>query len=73
MRSDPSLGQLLALLISSVGLGYTIYGKKQDQAVAVGCGVLLMVIPYGLSNLAVLLIVALLLMALPFVLNRYLA
>ncbi|MCP9857806.1 MULTISPECIES: hypothetical protein [unclassified Cyanobium] len=73
MRSDPSLGQLLALLISSVGLGYAIYGKKQAHAVALGCGVLLMVIPYGLSNLAVLLIVALLLMVLPFLLSRFLA
>ncbi len=73
MRSDPSIGQLLALLVSSVGLGYTIYGKKQDQAVALCCGVLLMVVPYVLSNLALLLIVALTLMVLPFVLNRFLA
>jgi len=73
MRSDPSIGQLLALLISSAGLGYTIYGKKQGQAVALCCGVLLMLVPYVLSNLAVLVIVALTLMVLPFVLNRFLA
>lgn len=73
MRRDPSIGQLLALLISSVGLGYTIYGKKQDQAVALCCGVLLMVVPYVLSNLAVLLIVALTLLVLPFLLHRYFA
>ncbi len=73
MGSDPSLRQLLALLIGSVGLGYMLYGRKQAHAVALGCGVLLMVIPYGLSNVAALLIVALTLMVLPFVLNRFLA
>jgi len=70
MRSDPSTGQLLALLIGSVGLGYTIYGKKQGHAVALGCGVLLMVVPYGVSNLPALVAVALALMVLPFLLNR---
>jgi hypothetical protein len=73
MRSDPSIGQLLALLISSVGLGYTIYGKKQSHALALGCGMLLMVVPYVISNVAALLIVALTLMVLPFVLHRFLA
>lgn len=73
MRSDPSIGQVLALLISSVGLGYTIYGKKQSHGLALGCGVLLMVVPYAVSNVAALLIVALTLMVLPFVLHRFLA
>lgn len=73
MRSDPSLRQLLTLVIGSIGLGYAFYGKKQAHAVALGCGVLLMVIPYGLRNVAALLIVALTLMVLPFVLNRFLA
>ena len=73
MRSDPSIGQVLALLMSSVGLGYTIYGKKQSHALALGCGVLLMAVPYVVSNVAALLIVALTLMVLPFVLHRFLA
>ena len=73
MRSDPSIGQVLALLMSSVGLGYTIYGKKQSHALALGCGMLLMVVPYVISNVAALLIVALTLMVLPFVLHRFLA
>ncbi len=72
MRSDPSISQLLALLIGSVGLGYTIYGKKQAHAVALGCGVLLMVVPYAISHLPALVSIALLLMVLPFLLNRFL-
>jgi len=73
MHSDPTISQLLALLIGSVGLGYAIYGKKQAHAVALGCGVLLMVVPYVISNLPVLVAVALVLMGLPFLLNRFLA
>ncbi len=72
MRSDPSLSQLLALVIGSIGMGYTIYGRKQAHAVALGCGVLLMVLPYGVSNPPALVAVALLLMVLPFLLHRFL-
>lgn len=72
MRSDPSLRLLLALLFGSVGLGYMLYGKKQAHAVALGCGVLLVVIPFGVSNPPALVALALVLMALPFVLSRFL-
>lgn len=72
MRSDPSLRLLLALLFGSVGLGYMLYGKKQTHAVSLGCGVLLVVIPFGFSNPPALAAVALVLMVLPFVLNRFL-
>jgi hypothetical protein len=72
MPSDPSTLQLLSLLIGSVGLGYAAYGRKQAQAVALGCGVLLMVMPYGIRNVPVLMGVALALMVLPFLLHRWL-
>ncbi len=72
MRSDPSLRLLLALLYGSVGLGYMLYGKKQAHAVCLGCGVLLVVIPFGFSNLTALVAVALVLMVLPLLLSRFL-
>lgn len=72
MGSDPSLRQLLTLVIGSIGLGYLLHGKKQTHAVALGCGVLLMVVPYGISHLPALVAIALLLMVLPFLLNRFL-
>jgi hypothetical protein len=51
MPSDPSTLQLLSLLIGSVGLGYAAYGRKQAQAVALGCGVLLLlVLPFQLHR-----------------------
>ena len=72
MGSDPSLRQLLMLVIGSIGLGYVLYGRKQAHAVALGCGVLLVVIPYGISHLPALVAITLLLMMLPFLLHRFL-
>jgi hypothetical protein len=73
MGSDPSLRQLLTLVIGSVGLGYMLYGRQQAHAVALACGLMLVVIPFGVSHLPALVAVALALMVLPFVLHRFLA
>jgi hypothetical protein len=70
MPNDPSLLQVLGLLISSVGLGYLAYGRKQAHALSLGCGVLLMVAPLGIHSLPVLTVVALSLMGLPLLLHR---
>jgi hypothetical protein len=70
MPTDPSLLQLLTLLIGSIGLGYLVFGRKQSNAVALACGVLLMVVPYAISNLPALLVVAVGLVGLPFLLHR---
>ncbi|WP_094586367.1 hypothetical protein [Synechococcus sp. BO 8801] len=72
MGSDPSLRQFLTLVIGSIGLGYVLYGRKQAHAVALGSGVLLVVVPYGISHLPALVVIALLLMVLPFLLHRFL-
>jgi hypothetical protein len=72
MRTDPSALQLIGLVLGSVGLGYTIYGRKQSHAVALGCGVLLMMAPFAIGNVPALLLTALTLMALPFLLHRLL-
>ncbi len=72
MGSDPSLRQLLTLVIGSVGLGYMLYGRKQAHAVALGCGVLLVVIPFGVNLPALTAVAMLLMVVLPFLLNRFL-
>ncbi len=41
---------LWALLFSSIGLGYFIYGRKQDNKVVLWSGVGLMVYPYFFNN-----------------------
>ncbi len=41
---------LLSLLFSSIGMGYFIYGKRQQRAVPLLVGVGLMVYPYFVAN-----------------------
>lgn len=62
---DPSI-LLWGLLFGSVGLGYFVYGKKQSRFVPLVCGILLMVFPYVVSNVLVMVLVGLVLVALPY-------
>jgi hypothetical protein len=38
------------LLFSSIGLGYFIYGKRQQAPIPLACGIALMVFPYFVSS-----------------------
>ena len=42
------------MLFSSVGLGFFLYGKKQKAVVPLVCGLVLMVLPYFVSNVMLL-------------------
>ncbi|MGB4248012.1 MAG: hypothetical protein WBJ75_09865 [Pseudohongiellaceae bacterium] len=57
---------LWGVLFSSVGLGYFIYGKKQNAKVPMLCGVALMIFPYFVSSTMVLVGVGALLVVLPY-------
>ncbi len=61
---------LWGILFGSFGLGYFIYGKKQKKAVALGCGVVLLVCPYIVTETIPLVMLGLLVMAIPFVVRR---
>ena len=54
---------LISLLWSSFGLGYFVYGKKQQRAVPLLSGLLLMGFPYFVSNLVISLIIGVTLLA----------
>lgn len=56
------------LLFGSIGMGYFIYGKRQQEPVPMICGLLLMGIPYLIVNVTILAIASIALMALPFLL-----
>ncbi len=60
---------LWGLLFSSIGVGYAIYGRKQNVPVAFICGLLLMGYPFVITNSALLVLVGALLMATPFVIK----
>lgn len=53
------------LLFGSIGLGYFIYGKKQQAIVPLVCGVALMAFPYFVSGTAWLIVVGVVLLAIP--------
>ena len=54
------------LLFGSVGFGFFIYGKKQKAFVPLVCGLVLMVIPYFISNIILLVAIGVALIALPY-------
>lgn len=57
---------LLGMLLGSVGLGFFIYGKKQGAPVPLVCGLLLMVVPYFISDTTLLLAIGVALVAIPY-------
>jgi len=58
---------LLGVLFGSLGLGYCVYGRRQRALVPFLAGLLLIVLPYLVANLAALIAAGVVLAALPFV------
>lgn len=59
-------GSLLSgVLLGSLGIGYFIYGKRQEHLLALGCGLLLCILPYALDSLIWLWLVSVPLLLLP--------
>ena len=54
------------MLFGAVGLGFFTYGKKQHAVIPLLTGVALFIFPYFISNIYVLVIVGICLMALPY-------
>lgn len=54
-----------AMVFGSIGLGFFIYGKKQKSLVSLSVGIALMVFPYFITDVVVLIIAGVILMALP--------
>jgi len=64
MGSEAEL--LWGLLFGSVGLGFFLYGKKQERLVPLVCGLALMVYPYFMPNAVVLVLMGVVLIAIPY-------
>lgn len=60
---------LWGLLFGSAGLGFFIYGRRQEKLVPKYCGIALMVFPYFVPSVAWLVGVGLALLALPYFLR----
>jgi hypothetical protein len=57
---------LWSLLFSSVGLGFFLYGKKQQAPVPLFSGLALMIYPYFVSNSILLVTIGVALVAVPY-------
>ena len=58
------------VLFGSIGLGFFVYGKKQKAIIPFFSGIGLIVFPYFISNVFILIITGIVLVALPFVIKR---
>ncbi|MBP8098985.1 MAG: amino acid transport protein [Acinetobacter sp.] len=56
---------LLGVVFSSIGLGYFIYGKKQQRTMPIICGIALMTYPYFIENTVVLILIGIILCIAP--------
>jgi hypothetical protein len=61
-----STSLMLGILFGSIGVGYFVYGKKQQRFVAMVCGGALMALPYVVSSPWAVTGLSLVAMALPF-------
>ena len=57
------------VLFGSIGLGFFVYGKKQHAFVPLLSGIGLMLFPYLISNIYILILGGIVLVAIPFVIK----
>ena len=57
---------LWGVVFGSIGLGFFIYGRKQQAVVPLVVGIALFVVPYVIANLYFLLLAGIILVALPY-------
>ncbi len=62
---------IVGMIVSSIGFGYFLYGKRQRAPVALSVGVLLMIAPYLIPSAIGMVVVGLLLMVAPMLARRF--
>jgi len=67
MNSTSTL--MWGMLFGSIGLGFLVYGKKQKAVIPLICGLALIVFPYFISNIYILVLSAIVLIASPFIIK----
>jgi hypothetical protein len=60
---------MLSMVFSTVGLGFILYAKKAGVILPAAAGLVLMVLPFFISNNVVMTLVCLVLTAIPFVIR----
>jgi len=54
------------MIFGAIGLGFLVYGKKQKAAVPLFIGITLFIFPYFISDVYILVIVGIILVAIPY-------
>jgi len=65
----PVYGIVAIIFFSIIGFGYFLYGKKSANYVFLICGIILMVFPYFVSNLAYLIIIGIVFSLIPLIIR----
>ena len=61
---------LWGVLFSSIGVGYFIYGRRQDKTIPLLAGMALMIYPYFMPNSIALVVIGVIFTAVPYFLRR---
>ncbi len=64
MNSTSTL--MWGIIFGSIGLGFFVYGKKQKAVIPLFSGIGLIVSPYFISNIYILILLGIVLIALPY-------
>lgn len=56
----------VAIMISLIGMGYMMFGKKLQRRIASLCGLMMCIFPYFITNFYGMVLVCVLLMAIPY-------
>ena len=63
---DSSSIMIWSVLFGGIGIGFFLYGKKQGAIVPLCTGLALFVFPYFMTSVAMLLVVGVILVAIPY-------
>jgi hypothetical protein len=63
---DSTALMLWGVVFSSIGFGFFLYGKKQNNYIVLLCGVVLMIYPYFVTNSYILVLIGVIIMAVPY-------
>jgi hypothetical protein len=58
---------IFSILFGSIGMGYFVYGKKQQAAIPLIAGIALCIFPYFVSNVYLMVLAGIVLTVLPWV------
>lgn len=66
---DNPTSLMLTVLVSAIGTGYIVYGKKQRRGIALLSGIIMCVYPYFVDSPVWMILIGAVLMVIPFLIT----